>query len=420
MSKSGNANEQSEVGVPVRNWGWEEAIFVQLAALTLGFLLQIARIHLPLTVPWNWIIPAFLFIGAGVTGVCFRNRMWMRWMSGIRFAVSITILVAIIGALGTVILQTPDKADVLTRLGFRTLFTSPPFVAVILLMAINLSAATGRRLATPRPGNLAFVLNHAGLLLVILGMIAGAAQFTRMTLRLQEEQFTTEGTDESGNVRQLPGTVSLTKFVIEKFPPKLAAAESVAGKPDQTIVDQDWVAAGRHFHAFGMTVSVDKFLPVAMPDDQGGWTPSDHHGLPAALVTISALNGTQQHKWLTPAIASLQIQAQVAYVDNTHIVGLLEPQPKAFRSSLVITPKDHPAINAELAVNQPVRLGDWQLYQNSYELTMMGRTSIIEAIRDPALPVVYTGFASMFLGAFLAFWFAPIRRKDQTGTEEQA
>ena len=61
----------------------------------------------------------------------------------------------------------PDQIDILMRLGLRTLYTSLPFVAAVLLLLLNLGTVIGRRLLTPRPGYIAFLLSHLGMALVL-------------------------------------------------------------------------------------------------------------------------------------------------------------------------------------------------------------------------------------------------------------
>ncbi|MBP5798482.1 MAG: cytochrome c biogenesis protein CcsA [Prevotella sp.] len=58
---------------------------------------------------------------------------------------------------------------------------------------------------------------------------------------------------------------------------------------------------------------------------------------------------------------------------------------------------------ATVDVNKPVEVEGWKIYQYSYDMQMgaMSKTSVLELVRDPWLPAVYTGIFMMLLGAVL-------------------
>ena len=398
---------------------WLRALISQLSLIAIAFIFQLSGKHIVLLPPWNWIVLGIFILGAAILGMRFARAAWIRWVAGAPFAVTIIAIVAVIGAIGTFIVQDPSKMDALTRFGLRSLFSNPPFAAAILLMLLSLAVATGRRLALPRPGQIGFLLNHVGLLLVILGMFAGTAQFKRMTLRLHEGDSVSQGTDENGKTHDLAGKVTLNQFDIEKYPPKLVAVEFRTKGQNLVLADQDWIANNHDLTVFNTKIHVLTYYPTAFPTNNGGWTPVPSHGLPAANIRMTFPNGKSREDWVVAGVDSLGIPPQTAVIDETHVVGLLEPEAKAFRSHLTITTPSHHPADYLLEVNRPARVGPWQLYQNSYEMTMEGRTSIIEAIKDPALPVVYTGLIAMMFGSFIALWITYGRRKDKTSAADR-
>ena len=79
--------------------------------------------------------------------------------------------------------------------------------------------------------------------------------------------------------------------------------------------------------------------------------------------------------------------------------------PKRFASEIVVRTKGGEAKHAVVDVNKPVRIGGWKIYQYGYD-TQKGaesQMSILELVRDPWLPAVYTGIFLMPLGALLMF-----------------
>lgn len=403
-------------------WNWRHALIVQLALIAAAEFLVWRPLPVPALVPpWHWVLAGVgtaLVVGVGMV---FRRQPWLRWLSGAQFAVTIIILVTVFSLFGVLIVQDPEKKDLLHLWGLRALTTSPPFVAALLLLMVNLATLIGRRLLSPRPGSLGFLLNHVGVLLVFVGAMAGTVQYADPFLRLAEGESGTQAIsdDKAATTYDLGGTVTLQKFEIDKFPPKLAAMEMNGGK-HKLYTDEGWVAQDRRFRAMGLTVEVTKYLPSAFPGDNGGWVPSEHHGLPAAYLRVTDPQGGVTEQWVTPGIESLGIPPNTATIADRYLVGLLEPQPKAYRSHLTIAEPGHATREVELEVNHPARIGSWILYQSSYDVNMMtGRTSIIQAVRDPSLPVVYLGLACMLLGAFVALWLTPIRRQEEAAVPRQ-
>lgn len=419
-------------GPATRPWGWWHALLLQLAVILLAMPLE-GRLHLHWTAlrwPWYWII-VFAPVLAGVAlGAFFRRTAWLRWLSGARFAVTNIALMILLGLLGILIIQSPGKADGLAKLGLRSMFTSFVFLAAILLMLLNLSTVIGRRLLQSGQSRLGFLLNHVGVVLVLAGFIGGKAQFADPMFRIAEGERVARFTGEQGQTYDLGAELTLQRFAIEKYPPRLAAEAAVPADDghnhSRMVTDTEWVAKGRAFHAFGIHVEVLDFLPCAMPGDNGGWTPVANHGLPAAHVKIITPDGKQHDDWVTPPMETIGYRGTAVMVDDSHAIGMLESMPKAYTSFLTITEPGKSPVDRTLGVNHPLTIGpwwklsSWTLYQSSYEVSMGSRASIIQAVRDPGLLIVYLGLVCMLLGSFVALWLTPRRpaaQRPESGKE---
>jgi hypothetical protein len=80
-------------------------------------------------------------------------------------------------------------------------------------------------------------------------------------------------------------------------------------------------------------------------------------------------------------------------------------QPKRYASEIVVRTKSGNVKHAIVDVNKPVRINGWKIYQYGYD-TQKGaqsQMSILELVRDPWLPAVYTGIYLMLFGALLMF-----------------
>ena len=75
--------------------------------------------------------------------------------------------------------------------------------------------------------------------------------------------------------------------------------------------------------------------------------------------------------------------------------------PKRFASVLHIQTKLGKTIDTTVEVNKPAEVEGWKIYQYSFDTQMggMSRTSILELVSDPWLPLVYVGIYMMLAGA---------------------
>jgi hypothetical protein len=105
-------------------------------------------------------------------------------------------------------------------------------------------------------------------------------------------------------------------------------------------------------------------------------------------------------------------QQPVAVGEETLLV--YEPRggdPKSFRSQLLVRTGTEEK-RAVLAVNDPLSVGDWSLYQANFD-PQDPTYSGLEAVRDPGVPWVFAGFGLLFLGVPYAFYVRPrLRRKE--------
>lgn len=79
--------------------------------------------------------------------------------------------------------------------------------------------------------------------------------------------------------------------------------------------------------------------------------------------------------------------------------------PKRFASKIQILTQTGKNLQTTVDVNKPAEVDGWKIYQYGYDTQMgaMSNTSILELVRDPWLPTVYTGIYLMLFGAVLMF-----------------
>ena len=89
------------------------------------------------------------------------------------------------------------------------------------------------------------------------------------------------------------------------------------------------------------------------------------------------------------------------YVEQYPDEGGRPGVPKRFAAEVTVLRQNKNFEDVSIEVNSPLRRDGWTLYLTNYELSPNGQTDqcLIEAVRDPWLPAVYTGIFLMLGGA---------------------
>jgi len=140
----------------------------------------------------------------------------------------------------------------------------------------------------------------------------------------------------------------------------------------------------------------------------------NHFGLFLALTTAALGSADmQQLKMITVAGEPVRraMNSENVIVDMPFTIELKEfvmetyddGRPKRYASVVQIQTQAGEAIQTTIDVNKPVDVDGWKIYQYDYDTKMspMGQTSILELVRDPWLPLVYTGIYMMIAGAVM-------------------
>ncbi len=354
--------------------------------------------------PWNWLLLGLLVLVCLVFGYLCASKPIVRWLSGTPFAVVSLLLMCLLGLIGTMVLQKPELGGLAARIGLRDVFHSAPFFIASLMALLNLSLVVGRRIAQPKPGNGAFLCNHIGMVLVLLGMMAQPGAMQEGMLQLHEREQSRQIISKTGTTMNLPDAMSLEKFTVKHYPPKLIIGEMTDRGPADGEMDPKWANELHTYRAQGISVTIHQYLASAVPDVPQDWRDGEG-GVPAVKLSISDASGQQGDIWLalTPQASGEEAQDAVLVGEN-HFVQLSQAVPKLFRSDLLVKPVDKPKYRVTLEVNKPLSMDGWMLYQSSWGEDQFGRYSVIMAVKDQTVPVVFTGLGMMVVGAFWALW----------------
>lgn len=123
----------------------------------------------------------------------------------------------------------------------------------------------------------------------------------------------------------------------------------------------------------------------------------------------------EQTEWRGINERNMMIELPIAITLKQFIMETYDDgSPKRFASDIIIHTKNGDSQQATVDVNKPVEVKGWKIYQYGYDTAMGAESelSILELVRDPWLPYVYTGIYLMLFGA-LSMLFFGVRRNKQ-------
>lgn len=281
----------------------------------------------------------------------------------------------------------------------RGLYGSPWFIALLALLAANLTASVYFKWvswAARREG----LIRHMGFLLVLLGAALSGVFAERGTMKLEYGK-PLDAVHVEGTLKPLGYSLELTGFTLERYEPK--AQQILVRVPGETAEHAFPVELGRDFPVgpTGYTIRPKRYVAdFAMAyGTKEVISRSPEPNNPAVLVEV--LRGSESfERWVFA-----QPQGLHAPAHPVELAFAWRPSdPKAFKSRVRVLAGGRPAGEWLLEVNRPVRFRGRTFYQMSYDPERWSWSGIL-VVRDPGVPVVYAGYlliiASLILRPFL-------------------
>ncbi len=408
MSKEQNKPKRKTWEHP---WGYKESFLVVLELIFMGLIFEVltgGKGAPLLKWPVNMVVGAILLFLVFIIYFRLKSRPMVKWLSSVPAAISAISFFALVTLLLGFIPQDDIDANRYLKLLGMTHMKNSWLMMISGLYFLTTLGLVALRRATPlRRKNLGFLLNHAGLWITIAAGYLGAGDLMRLNLTVLENQ---ESTNQAVNKRDgeaylLPFSVRLEDFNIEHYNPKLAIYDSRTG----SVVLEDgktmpFIEKGLNATLLNWDVEVMDYEPESFRvGDQ--YVHGDSLGnAPAAYVKArNAVSGQEAEGWLSSG--SFRVVNQYLQLENHYVLAMTNPEPEKFSSDIVI--KDGvEELPLTLEVNKPYKHRGWKLYQLSYDERMgkWSQVSVIEAVRDPWLPIVYFGIFLLLAGAMYLFW----------------
>ncbi len=399
-------------------WDYKEGIIITLTILLLGFTLEYSTGGAGIT--HLIVYPNNIYFGIGFVVILLlislfgRSSPVVEWLESIPAAIfSIGLLLFVSLLMGLTMQYDNNATGLIRKLGLSHIVTSWPYMLSNLFLLITLGLITIKNLRSFRWNKIGFIVSHVGLWIVLFGANFGTPQMQRLQMEVHEGEIVNTSVDISTNESHtMPFAVKLVDFILDEYNPKLALINNKSGKVFQTngmglmIIDSGASSNINEWH-----ITVDEYLYSSAKAGNKYYSINEMGAAPSAFITAINTNGNTVEGWIS--CGSYNRPYESLKLDDNYSVVMLFPEPKEFTSVIEIYKPNSDPIYVNLKVNKPMVVDGWKLYQLSYDskLGKWSDISVIELIRDPWLPIVYTGIFLMLIGAIYMFWMGTSNRK---------
>ena len=406
-------------------WSYKEGLTIGAGLLVIGMLLQmtVGAINWDLfACPVN-VIVLVVYIIALIAMHLLRKRVYLfGWLSHYSAAVSALLWVVGMTVIMGLVRQSPSghASNASTDLlGFSQMIASWPFVLLYFWMVTALGLTILRASFPFKLNRLSFLLNHIGLFIALIAATLGNADMQRLKMTTRMGNAEWRATDDKGQLVELPLAIELKDFTIDEYPPKLMLIDNETGRtlPEKSpvhILLEEGVSDG---NLQDWQLTIEQSIPMAASvatEDTLKFTEFHSMGATYAVYLKVVNQKTQQMKEGWVSCGSFLFPYKAIRLDSLTSLVMPEREPQRFASEVKIYTQEGTITEGTIEVNCPMEVEGWKIYQLSYDETK-GRwsdVSIFELVRDPWLPVVYTGIIMMMAGAICLFVNAQKRKEE--------
>ena len=397
-------------------WNYFESFLFTFALIALGILLNrfnsSSVIKLPVA-PVNYVLGSGYLIVIIFAYLLYRKQPVILWLTGKPAAISSIIGCSTVILLFVIIPYNYESVTNAKHIGIVHLINTWPLLLVGFYCLTVLGMVTLRRLFPLNAKNIGFFLNHFGLWLIIMAVGLGSSDLQRLSINILKNGAENNiGITEQGSMQQLPFSVKLLDFKLSEFPPQLYFLSKKEQKNTLKTNSIQYLSLNtKEFDCNAWHIKVREFLPSAIKNDSTYYSSDISGSCTAAYVEAINQNSRDTAKgWVSTGSAYLQ--PEVLHLDTSDLVAFTPPKPKSFQSKITIRQDSLPPDTIILENNKPFRVGNWKLHQVSYDVNKgkWSTLSVLEAVKDPWLPLIYSGIIILLLGSLFLLWMGIIKK----------
>ncbi len=383
-------------------WGITESCIIVTAFIISGFMIDFfsdGNTVVKVSYPLNIIILCSFFFILTIIYFILKKSYIVKWLQSVSLSVvSVAWLLILVLLAGIFNQEVSSKKNLITNLNINNIFQSSAFIILQIILLINLWFAILKRFIGASLRDIGFILNHFGILILIISLSFGSGDIIKYTLKVSKTNYTWKTSEKKSN-KELPFAFELLNFKLDNFPAKIgiidnATDEVLTGNDKILQTDTDTVIRFEK-----NKIKLLKYYKNAVKFGEKFHPVNEQGSCPAAYVEIEDKKGNKREAWIS--CGSYLYPSIFFPVDSFYTLALLEPEPKKYESEIAVYFKDGSVNEYKIQVNNPANIEGWDIYLTDYD-QKTGEWSdyvIIEMVKDPWLKAVYLGIILMAAGA---------------------
>ena len=381
----------------------KSSIIISSISIVIGITLNILfpkALSIP-TFPENMYLGA-ISIGIMIILNLLSLKSKFKFLASYELAVSALIntifLILIIGLV-------PQNNEVNSLLGFNKLQSTPLAHLSVFIFLYSLSIVIRKRInKNISVKNVGFIMNHVGLFLVVFFIYIGHSDLKKVQLKiLKNKGYINKGINKQSQVSTIPFKIELKDFDINEYNPQIAIVEN-STKKISIEIENNLSHIDKNFNKeiMGWDVKVKTFIPYSIYNGNRFIESNKEKAAPAAFFEIINKKSKERKTgWVS--CGSERVPLAYMKLNERYNLMMIRPKIKEYISKLNIINNSDTLKNMSLKVNHPINIGNWDIYQLSYNIKKgkWSDFSIIEAVYDPWIKFIYTGVFMLILGSFI-------------------
>jgi cytochrome c biogenesis protein ResB len=325
----------------------------------------------------------------------FKENKILRFLGSVKLALILLWSIIIVCLIGAII---PSLLPEDARINF---FGSGWFFALLMVFGLNISICAFSRMSFAAK-KLGSTLAHLSIILILLGSLISYFFSIRGTMEIEEGQ--SQDRMISGcKIHKLDFKLFLEDFSIEwysirpdkyEIKARVESGQVVAGYKLDKAQEQKIADTGYSF-------AVKDYLPdFGLDENRKAYNKSDQPNNPAVLLLINLPSGASEERWVFANHPGMGLSRD----ENIQFRFEYQPQVKQYLSRVrIIDDRNGRIENATIKVNSPLSYKGYSFYQADYDHDQQ-KFTVLEAVFDPGVGFVFTGFLVLNLGLAIIFY----------------
>ena len=310
----------------------------------------------------------------------------MKFFSSMKLAICLLALIALVSLAGTFMPK-------------NNIYSAWWFIALLGLLALNLVFCLIKRFSV-KGKPLGTTISHISILVILAGALAGMVWGQKADIRISEGQVM-DFKDFSLRLDDFIYEEDISPqeklLVYSKYGKLLVEASAETGKQSDIAGTGYKLEVLRYVPDFVMDMNTKVVTSRSMEPKN-----------PAIQIKLQGKDSSPHVSWVFAAFPDMHRDAQNIF---TFKYQWRQRRPKDFISKVTVIKNGKEIMRKDIRVNSPLKYAGYAFFQLNYDTENLSWTGL-QAVKDPGVPVVYSGFILLITGLVMRFYITPLIQRE--------